>query len=102
VIHASVDGDTIVVTTAQLPERQTTARSTSCRPAWIPKYSGASTARISEYQQDQGDSPLVQQELHAQDEAKVTSPDSVRIMLTGNADLETAMQAVNEGSIFVF
>jgi response regulator RpfG family c-di-GMP phosphodiesterase len=31
-----------------------------------------------------------------------TSPDSVRIMLTGNADLDTAMQAVNEGQIFRF
>jgi len=34
--------------------------------------------------------------------AEVTekSPDTVRIMLTGNADLDTAIQAVNEGNIF--
>lgn len=30
------------------------------------------------------------------------SPDTVRIMLTGNADVSTAIQAVNEGSIFRF
>jgi len=30
------------------------------------------------------------------------SPDSVRIMLTGYADLDTAIQAVNEGNIFRF
>lgn len=30
------------------------------------------------------------------------SPDSVRIMLTGNADQKTAMDAVNKGSIFRF
>jgi len=29
-------------------------------------------------------------------------PDAVRMMLTGNADLETAMHAVNEGNIFRF
>jgi response regulator RpfG family c-di-GMP phosphodiesterase len=29
-------------------------------------------------------------------------PDSVRVMLTGNADLETAISAVNEGNIFRF
>jgi response regulator RpfG family c-di-GMP phosphodiesterase len=29
-------------------------------------------------------------------------PDTVRMMLTGNADLETAMHAVNEGNIFRF
>ena len=34
--------------------------------------------------------------------AKVFSPDSVRIMLTGNADQQTAIDAVNEGSIFRF
>ena len=28
------------------------------------------------------------------------APDSVRMMLTGNADLQTAVDAVNEGSIF--
>ena len=30
------------------------------------------------------------------------APDSVRLMLTGNADLQTAIHAVNEGSIFRF
>jgi len=30
------------------------------------------------------------------------SPDTCRVMLTGNADLDTAIQAVNEGSIFRF
>lgn len=30
------------------------------------------------------------------------SPDTIRIMLTGNADLDTAMHAVNEGNIFRF
>ncbi len=30
------------------------------------------------------------------------SPDSVRMMLTGNADLQTAIQAVNEGNVFRF
>lgn len=34
--------------------------------------------------------------------AKELSPDSVRIMLTGNADMETAIQAVNKGNIFRF
>jgi CheY-like chemotaxis protein len=33
---------------------------------------------------------------------KEISPDSVRIMLTGNADLHTAMDAVNEGNVFRF
>jgi len=33
---------------------------------------------------------------------KERAPDSVRIMLTGNADLQTAMDAVNEGHIFRF
>ena len=32
----------------------------------------------------------------------VTSPDTVRMVLTGNADLETAIDAVNEGNIFRF
>lgn len=32
----------------------------------------------------------------------VASPNSVRIMLTGNADQQTAMDAVNEGNIFRF
>ena len=33
---------------------------------------------------------------------KETSPDTVRMMLTGNADLESAIEAVNEGNIFRF
>jgi FixJ family two-component response regulator len=33
---------------------------------------------------------------------KSLSPDTIRIMLTGNADIETAVQAVNEGNIFRF
>ena len=33
---------------------------------------------------------------------KETAPDSVRVMLTGNTDIDTAMGAVNEGSIFHF
>ncbi|MEX2494363.1 MAG: HD domain-containing phosphohydrolase [Nitrospirales bacterium] len=33
---------------------------------------------------------------------RTISPDSVRVMLTGNSDLETAMEAVNEGEIFRF
>jgi response regulator RpfG family c-di-GMP phosphodiesterase len=33
---------------------------------------------------------------------KEISPDSVRIMLTGNADMQTAVDAVNEGNIFRF
>lgn len=32
--------------------------------------------------------------------ARERTPDSVRIMLTGHADLDTAIQAVNEGNIF--
>ncbi len=35
-------------------------------------------------------------------EAKKLSPDSIRIMLTGNADLSVAIKAVNEGNIFRF
>lgn len=31
-----------------------------------------------------------------------TSPDTVRIMLTGNADMQTAIDAVNQGNIFRF
>ena len=31
-----------------------------------------------------------------------SAPDTVRMMLTGNADLETAMEAVNQGEIFRF
>ena len=33
---------------------------------------------------------------------KTLSPDSVRVMLTGNADIQTATKAVNEGNIFRF
>jgi len=33
---------------------------------------------------------------------KALSPDTVRVMLTGNADTETAIEAINEGSIFRF
>ena len=33
---------------------------------------------------------------------KVLSPDTIRVMLTGNADMETAINAINEGSIFRF
>jgi FixJ family two-component response regulator len=33
---------------------------------------------------------------------KSQSPDTVRIMLTGNGEIETAIQAVNEGNIFRF
>ena len=33
---------------------------------------------------------------------KTTSPDTVRIMLTGTGEIETAIQAVNEGSVFRF
>lgn len=33
---------------------------------------------------------------------KQQSPDTVRMMLTGNADLQTAINAVNEGNIFRF
>jgi len=33
---------------------------------------------------------------------KAQSPDTIRIMLTGNADMETAVNAINEGSIFRF
>lgn len=33
---------------------------------------------------------------------KAASPDTVRMILTGNADLQTAIQAVNEGSVFRF
>ena len=36
------------------------------------------------------------------DEAKRLSPDTVRMMLTGNADQQTAIDAVNKGSIFRF
>lgn len=33
---------------------------------------------------------------------KVMSPDTVRVMLTGNADMQTAIDAINEGNIFRF
>ena len=33
---------------------------------------------------------------------KAVSPDTIRVMLTGNADKETAINAINEGSIFRF
>ncbi len=33
---------------------------------------------------------------------KASSPETVRIILTGNADMETAIGAINEGSIFRF
>jgi ActR/RegA family two-component response regulator len=33
---------------------------------------------------------------------KTSSPDTIRVVLTGNADLETAINAINEGSIFRF
>jgi DNA-binding NarL/FixJ family response regulator len=33
---------------------------------------------------------------------KAASPDTIRVILTGNADLETAIDAINEGSIFRF
>jgi response regulator RpfG family c-di-GMP phosphodiesterase len=35
-------------------------------------------------------------------QARELSPDSIRIILTGNADLRTAIDAVNEGNIFRF
>jgi FixJ family two-component response regulator len=33
---------------------------------------------------------------------RLISPDTIRVMLTGNADMETAINAVNEGAIFRF
>ena len=33
---------------------------------------------------------------------KALSPDTIRVMLTGNTDTETAINAINEGSIFRF
>src|SRR5258708_1027394 len=33
---------------------------------------------------------------------KALSPDTTRVMLTGNADMDTAVHAINEGSIFRF
>jgi len=40
--------------------------------------------------------------IHFLAEVKQTSPDTIRLMLTGQADLTTAIAAVNEGSIFRF
>src|SRR5579862_9816129 len=33
---------------------------------------------------------------------KSESPNTIRVMLTGNADLDTAIEAINEGAIFRF
>ena len=33
---------------------------------------------------------------------KAQSPDTIRVMLTGNADIDTAINAINEGNIFRF
>ena len=33
---------------------------------------------------------------------KALAPDTIRVMLTGNTDTETAINAINEGSIFRF
>ena len=33
---------------------------------------------------------------------KTMAPDTIRVMLTGNADMDTAINAINEGSIFRF
>src|SRR5271157_874708 len=33
---------------------------------------------------------------------KALSPDTIRVMLTGNAEIETATNAINEGNIFRF
>ncbi len=33
---------------------------------------------------------------------KAQSPDTIRVMLTGNAEIDTAINAINEGSIFRF
>jgi len=40
--------------------------------------------------------------IHLLRQVKKIAPDTVRIMLTGQADIETAIEAVNEGSIFRF
>lgn len=40
--------------------------------------------------------------VHFLKEARKLSPDSVRMMLTGNVDQETAIKALHEGSIFQF
>jgi len=36
------------------------------------------------------------------EEVRLSSPDTVRIMLTGNADQRTATEAVNRGNVFRF
>src|SRR5215475_6428441 len=33
---------------------------------------------------------------------KVLAPNTVRVMLTGNSDMDTAINAINEGNIFRF
>ncbi len=33
---------------------------------------------------------------------KALSPETIRVMLTGNTEIETAIDAINEGSIFRF
>ncbi|MDR3556896.1 MAG: response regulator [Syntrophobacteraceae bacterium] len=40
--------------------------------------------------------------IHFLHRARLAAPESVRIMLSGNADLQTAIEAVNEGHIFRF
>ncbi len=40
--------------------------------------------------------------IHLLRQVKKIAPDTVRMMLTGQADMETAIEAVNEGSIFRF
>jgi ActR/RegA family two-component response regulator len=40
--------------------------------------------------------------IHFLSQVKSVSPETVRVMLTGYADIETAMSAINEGSIFRF
>ena len=40
--------------------------------------------------------------IHFLTQAKAISPDSVRILLTGHADLSTAIDAINQGHIFRF
>jgi DNA-binding NtrC family response regulator len=40
--------------------------------------------------------------IHFLTQVKSVSPDTVRVMLTGYADIETAMSAINEGNIFRF
>jgi response regulator RpfG family c-di-GMP phosphodiesterase len=40
--------------------------------------------------------------IHLLSKIKAMSPNTVRVMLTGNADLDSAVNAINEGSIFRF